>query len=181
MSSNIIARFLPRGRFTSSLPSITSFKSPFPLNTCPIHFFFLLLITYFSVLFSFTVSNTCSFVILSFQLIFSIFLNIHISNACNLSISSVLIVHVCEPFYATLHTTALITFSFNYLSILCANSSLLLLHASFAIPILDSCSNPARVACEVFFTDTWKALNIQCYTRVGVQDKIKSRNTFAGI
>ena len=29
-------------------------------------------------------------------------------------------------------------------------------------------SNPARVACEVFFTDTRKALSIQCYTHVGV-------------
>ena len=29
-------------------------------------------------------------------------------------------------------------------------------------------SNPARVACEVFSTDTRKALIIQCYTHVGV-------------
>ena len=36
-------------------------------------------------------------------------------------------------------------------------------------------SSPARVACEVFFTDTRKALNIQCYTHVGVQDKIKNQ------
>ena len=28
-------------------------------------------------------------------------------------------------------------------------------------------SNPARVACEGFFTDTRKALSIQCYTHVG--------------
>ena len=28
--------------------------------------------------------------------------------------------------------------------------------------------NPARVACEGFFTDTRKALSIQCYTHVGV-------------
>ena len=77
MSSNIIARFLLRGRFPTILPSIISFKSPFLLNTCPIHFFFLLLIMSISVLLSFTISNTCSFVILSLQFIFSIFLHIH--------------------------------------------------------------------------------------------------------
>ena len=32
-------------------------------------------------------------------------------------------------------------------------------------------SNPARVACEVFSTDTRKALRIQCYTHVGVGQK----------
>ena len=77
MSSNIIARFLLRGRFPTILPSIISFKSPFLLNTRPIHFFFLFLITSIIVLFSFTISNTCSFVILSLQFIFSIFLHIH--------------------------------------------------------------------------------------------------------
>ena len=30
------------------------------------------------------------------------------------------------------------------------------------------------VACEVFSQTLGKALNIQCYTHVGVQDKIKS-------
>ena len=34
--------------------------------------------------------------------------------------------------------------------------------------------NPARVACEVFSTDTRKPLSIQCYTHVGVRAKIKS-------
>ena len=32
--------------------------------------------------------------------------------------------------------------------------------------------NPARVACEVFSTDTRKALCIQCYTHVGVRAKL---------
>ena len=33
-------------------------------------------------------------------------------------------------------------------------------------------SNPARVACEVFSTDTRKALSIQCCTHVGVRAKL---------
>ena len=33
-------------------------------------------------------------------------------------------------------------------------------------------SNPARVACEGVFIDTQKALSIQCYTHVGVGQKL---------
>ena len=34
--------------------------------------------------------------------------------------------------------------------------------------IIETQINPARVACEVFSTDTRKTLSIQCYTHVGV-------------
>ena len=44
---------------------------------------------------------------------------------------------------------------------------LFLNYQSYAIPIVMG-SNPAQVACEVFSTDTLKALSIQCYTHVGV-------------
>ena len=43
-------------------------------------------------------------------------------------------------------------------------------------------SNPARVACEVFSTDTRKALSIQCYTHVGVgQNLITRRKNFINV
>ena len=36
--------------------------------------------------------------------------------------------------------------------------------------------NPARVACEIFFTDTRRALSMQCYTHVGVGQNKKNKN-----
>ena len=35
--------------------------------------------------------------------------------------------------------------------------------------------NPARVTCEVFVTDTLKALRMQCYTHVGVGPKLNKQ------
>ena len=123
--TSLLAFFLEDAFLLFSL-SIVPFKShPFHLNTCPIHFFFLLRITSIGVLFSFTISNTWSFVTLSFQPILSILQSIDF------------IFPHCPRFRtiynATVHTTALIIFFFNFLSILCVNSPLLLLARKSAL------------------------------------------------
>ena len=123
--TSLLAFFL-KDAFLLFFLSIVPFKShPFPVNTCPIHFFFLLRITSIGVLFSFTISNTWSFVTLSFQPILSILQSIDF------------IFPHCPRFRtiynATVHTTALIIFFFNFLSILCVNSPLLLLARKSAL------------------------------------------------
>src|SRR6267154_73780 len=67
---SVIIPFLgcPCRLFPIILPFITSFNNPSPLSTCPIQFFFLLLIVLIKHLFSSTLSNTSSFFILSLQL-----------------------------------------------------------------------------------------------------------------
>src|SRR6266516_3557532 len=57
--------------FSTILPSNTSLNNPSPLNTCPIQFFFLFVIVSIRHLYSFTIVNTSSLLILSTQLIFS--------------------------------------------------------------------------------------------------------------
>src|SRR6476469_9713314 len=57
------------GLFPSILPSSTNFIRPSPLTTCPI--FFLSHIVFIKLVFSFMELSTCSFVLLSIQLIFS--------------------------------------------------------------------------------------------------------------
>src|SRR6266516_4612243 len=84
--------------FPTILPSNTSLNNPSPLNTCPIQFFFLFVIVSIRHLFSFTIVNTSSLLILSTQLIFSNPLHNHISSACNLLISSCSNVHVSHPY-----------------------------------------------------------------------------------
>ena len=61
--------------------------------------------------------------------------HLNFPSTCNLSNSFSLIVHVSEECHVALQATALIIFFFNFLSIVCVNSSLPLLMASFVIPI----------------------------------------------
>src|SRR6266516_4512686 len=56
--------------FSTIIPSTTSLNNPSTLNTCPIHFFFLLVIVSIRHLSSFTIVHTSSLLILSLHLIF---------------------------------------------------------------------------------------------------------------
>ena len=96
--------------FSNSIQTALSF--PLPLSTL-LHFFFH-----------------------STLLIFSILLHIHISNAFILLISSIVNYHVSNSYKRTLQITVLIIFFVTVLLIPLVSSSLLLLKAVFAIPIL---------------------------------------------
>src|SRR5688572_17891932 len=124
---------LPFGLFPNILSSSTSLSSPFPLNTCPIQFFFLSRIIFTRHLFCPTIDNTSSFFILSCQHTLSSLLQIHISRASNLSISALRSVHVSHPYNTTSTFTSLV---FNAHVNSFVRSSFLLLNASFASAIL---------------------------------------------
>src|SRR5688572_16077929 len=124
------------GLFPNNLPSSTSLSSPFPLNTCPIQFFFLSRIVFTRHLFCPTIDNTSSFFILSCQHNLSSLLQSHISRASNLSISALRSVHVSHPYNTTGHTSTFTSLVFNILLSPFVKSFFLLLNASFASAIL---------------------------------------------
>src|SRR6476619_4074898 len=96
---------LPLGLFLFFLPSSTNFIRPSPLTTCPIQFFFLSHIVSIKLRFSFMELSTCSFVLLSIQLILPILLHTHIPKAFKRFISSFLMVHVSHPYRTIDHTS----------------------------------------------------------------------------
>src|SRR6476661_8134275 len=116
---------LPLGLFPSILPSSTNFIRPSPLTTCPIQFFFVSHIVFIKLLFSFMELSTCSFVLLSIQLIFPILCHTHISKAFKRFISSFLMVHVSHPYRSTCHTSVLTNLFLRSILILLVSSSFL--------------------------------------------------------
>src|SRR5437870_12380276 len=131
-SSSIPRLGLPLGLLPSIRPSSTSFYSPSPLKTCPIHLFFLLLKVVINSLSTPTLPSTTSFEILSFQLIFSNLLHSHISKSSNFLISSFFSVQVSQLQRSVVHTNVLTIFTFVDFSKLLVRSSFLSPNASFA-------------------------------------------------
>src|SRR5580692_7826190 len=127
---------LPRGFLPPILPSSTHFSKLSPRRTCPIQSLFLLIIVFIKHLSSPAKLSTSSFVFLSFQLTFCILLHAHISNAFNLSTICCFIVHVSQPYNATGHIRVFTNLFFSSVVRPFVTSSLVLLNATIAIPIL---------------------------------------------
>src|SRR6478609_9077443 len=111
---------------------------------------FLSHIVFIKLLFLFMELSTCSFVLLSIQLTFPILLHTHISKAFKRFISSFLMVHVSHPYRTTGHTSVLTYLFLRSTLILLVSSSLLLLNASFASPILVLTSSRHLPSSEIY-------------------------------
>src|SRR6478609_6459210 len=91
---------------------------------------------FIKLLFLFMELSTCSFVLLSIQLIFPFLLHTHISKASKRFTSSFHMVHVSHLYRTIGHTSVLTNLFLRSTLILLVSSSFLLLHVSFGIPIL---------------------------------------------